>query len=410
MKFTGKSSTLTFSPPWPAVAGLAVSLLLADCTGNDKQKEGGSPDGPGGAPQGPKAYAVMTVQPQRTTLFTDVPATVQGTQNVDIRPKVDGYIEAIYVDEGATVRKGQRMFRLNAPQYAQDVITAQAAIRTAQADVNTAQMAVEKVRPLVEKEIVSDYQLKTAQFTLESKQAALAQANATLANARTNLGYTLITSPVDGVVGSIPYRIGNLITASTTSPLTTVTSISRVYAYFALNEKQLLTITRTNGNGTLQQKLARMPDVSLVLADGSVYNHKGRVETAVGQINTETGSSNFRATFSNPESLLRSGSSGLVRTPQPIDSALVVPQRATYELQGKRFLYVVSRDSVAKSREVLVAPTPDGQSFVVQKGLTAGDRVVTEGASELRDGTKIIPRTGIANPPTTQGQKQVAGR
>ena len=175
-------------------------------------------------------------------MFTDYPATIQGQQNIEIRPKIDGYIETIYVDEGATVKKGQLLFRINAPQYEQEVRTAQADIKIAQADVNAAQMQVNKVRPLVEKGIISKYELESAQYTLEARQAALAQAQARLANARTNLSYTSVTSPVNGVVGTFPYKIGSLVSSNTAQPLTTVSNIGNIYAYFSLNEKQSLSI------------------------------------------------------------------------------------------------------------------------------------------------------------------------
>jgi membrane fusion protein (multidrug efflux system) len=383
------------------VALLLSGWLLTACSKDDKKAATKAKDQP-------KTYSVLRVTPRKTTLYADFPAIIQGQQNVEIRPKVDGYVEAIFVDEGATVTKGQRLFRINAPQYAQDVRTAQAGIQTAQADVNAAEMAVNKVRPLVEKDIISKYELESAQYTLQSKQAAMAQAEATLANARTNLGYTSLTSPVDGVIGSIPYKIGSLVTSTTTNPLTTISSISEVYAYFSLNEKQLLDFTRDVSGNTLQEKLAKMPDVLLLLADGSLYNYKGRVKTAIGQIDTQTGSSNFRATFPNSQLLLRSGNSGTVRIPRTITAAIVVPQSATYELQDKHFLYVVDKSNAIKNVAVTVTATPDGQYFVVQKGLRAGDRVVLDGGNSLKDGTKIKPVQANADSVYNADKQQIA--
>ncbi|MFD2932941.1 efflux RND transporter periplasmic adaptor subunit [Spirosoma flavum] len=369
---------------------LVNALLLVSACGSGDKKKGNQADST--ALKQPKTYSVLTVAPRKTTLFVDFPAIIQGEQNVEIRPRVDGYVEAIFVDEGATVTKGQRLFRINAPQYAQDVLTAQAGVRTAQADVSSALLAVNKVRPLVEKDIISKYELEAAQYALASKQAALSQAQASLANANTNLGYTNLVSPVSGVVGSIPYKIGSLITSTTTNPLTTISGISAVYAYFSLNEKQLLDFTRDVKGNTLQDKLAKLPDVILLLADGSLYNYKGRIKTAIGQIDTQTGSSNFRATFPNPQALLRSGSSGTVRVPRTIDSSLMVPQSATYELQDKHFLYVVEKNNVVKNTAITVTPTPDGQYYVVQTGLRAGDKVVLDGGTGLKDGASIKPK------------------
>jgi membrane fusion protein (multidrug efflux system) len=375
-------------------AGLLALLSLAACGSKKDDTADGKP-GKGGKDGGPppiKDYPVLVVKPDTVTLYQDYPATIQGQQNVEIRPKVDGFVEAIYVDEGASVKKGQRLFHISAPQYEQEVRTARAGIKTAQADVDAARMSVRKVQPLVARGIISKYELESAQYTLESKLAALAQAQATLANAETNLGYTTITSPVDGVMGSIPNKIGALVSSTSTDPLTTISSIGNVYAYFSLSEKALLSFTRRRAGNTLQDKLAKVPDVRLVLADGTVYGYTGRVKTAIGQINTETGASSFRATFPNPQGLLRSGSSGSVRTFQPMDDVLIIPQSATYELQGKRFAYVLGRDTAAHATAITVVPTPDGTSFVVQKGLKPGQEVILEGISGLKEGTKIRPK------------------
>ena len=377
------------------IALLLTLLSVAACNSKKKDDGAGGPGGKEGKDGGPapiKDYPVLVVKPDTVTLFQDYPATIQGQQNVEIRPKVDGFVEAIYVDEGASVKKGQKLFHISAPQYEQEVRTARAGIKTAQADVDAARMGVEKVRPLVMKGIISKYQLEGAQYTFEAKEAALAQAQATLANARTNLGYTTITSPVDGVMGTIPNKIGSLVSSTSADPLTTISSTGNVYAYFSLSEKALLDFARRRPGNTLQEKLSNVPDVRLVLADGSLYNQPGRVKTAIGQINTETGASSFRATFPNPQGLLRSGSSGSVRTQRPMDDVLIIPQSATYELQGKRFAYVVGRDTAAHAAAITVVPTPDGASFVVQQGLKAGQRVVLEGLSGLKEGVKIRPK------------------
>ena len=394
MKPFNNHSLFIHNQKWALAISLLVGIWSTSCSSSDKKK-GGQADST--ALKQPKTYSVLTVAPRKTVLYIDFPAIIQGEQNIEIRPKVDGFVEAIYVDEGATVTKGQRIFRINAPQYMQDLLTAQAGVRTAQADVSSAMLAVNKVRPLVEKDIISKYELETAQYTLASKQAALAQAQAAVANAQTNLGYTNISSPVSGIVGAIPYKIGSLVTSATTNPLTTISGTNDVYAYFALNEKQLLDFTRDVQGNTLQEKLAKLPDVTLLLADGSTYNYKGRIKTAIGQIDTQTGSSNFRATFPNPQLLLRSGNSGTVRIPRTIDSALVVPQSATYELQDKHFVYVVKKNDRVKNTAVTVTPTPDGLFYVVQQGLKAGDKVVIDGGTSLKDSVQIKPRPTLPN-------------
>ncbi|MDQ1088117.1 efflux RND transporter periplasmic adaptor subunit [Siphonobacter sp. SORGH_AS_1065] len=365
--------------------GLFMLIFAFSCGKKDEKQQAAQ------QPAAPKEYPVMTIEARATDIYTDYPATLQGQENVEIRPRIDGYIERIFVDEGALVRKGQVLFQISAPQYEQDLRTAQASIKIAEADVNAAQMQVNKVKPLVEKDIISHYELESAEYTLQSRQAALAQAKATLANARINLGYTRVTSPVDGVIGLLPLKLGSLVSQSTTTPLTTVANIGNVYAYFSLNEKQLLDFFRDTKGNTLQQKLATLPSVSLVLSDGSVYSKPGRVETASGLISTETGSANFRATFPNTDGFLRSGSTGQVRVTSHIENALIIPQKATYELQGKRLAYLVAEGNKVKSVEIQVKPTTDGKSFIVTQGVKAGDKIVVEGITALRDDMEIKP-------------------
>ncbi|HLT41567.1 MAG TPA: efflux RND transporter periplasmic adaptor subunit [Sphingobacteriaceae bacterium] len=335
-------------------------------------------------------YKVITLTTQTATLKSNYPATIEGEQNIEIRPKIDGFIEAIYVDEGAIVKKGQRLFKINAPQYEQDVRTGKAAVDIAQASVNSAQMDVDKVRPLVEKNIISKYELESAEFNLQSQQALLAQAKATLAKANTNIGYTLITSPVNGVVGTLPYKIGSLVTSTTPLPLTTVSNITNVYAYFSINEKQLLEFGENSGN-PLQKDLSSLPPASLILANGSLFPHTGRVDATSGAINTATGSIRVRATFPNPESTLRSGSSGVVVIPLKVDSAIVIPQKVTYEIQGAKFVYVIGEGNTVESRAIKVMDNHDGQFYVVRESLSKGDKIAIEGLSTLRDGVVIKP-------------------
>lgn len=373
----------------PFVPLLLTVLFLISCGENKDQKTAAGP-GPGNA-NVVKDYPVVTITSRATTLNSDYPATVQGQQNIEIRPKIDGYIQAIFVDEGATVRKGKLLFQISAPQYEQEVRTAQANIKIAQAEVDAAQMQVNKVRPLVEKDIISHFELESAEYTLEAKQAALAQARATLVNARTNLGYTSVTSPVNGVVGTIPYKIGSLVSSNTTQPLTTVSNIVRIYAYFSINEKQALDFTKNTKGATMNARLATIPPVSLILSNGTEFPQKGRIETASGLINTETGSVNVRATFPNPGNVVRSGSSAIVRIPRTVDTALMVPQKATYEVQGKKFVYVVESTGTVRSNEIKVMDNSNGQFFVVTSGLHSGDKIVLEGVASLKEGAAIKP-------------------
>ena len=347
MKTTSILKTLTGAV---MIIYLAIILFtLASCHARAGQAggPGGPGGGPGGPPSGPAPTKVAKVYSGPATVYYSFPAVIQGEQNVEIRPKVDGFIQKIFVDEGATVHKGQPLFQLNNPQYAAAIRTALANVRIAQADVQTAEMDVEKVKPLIDQKILSAYELKSNQLVLQSKQASLAAAEADLVNARVNEGYTLLLSPSEGVMGTIPYKVGSLVSSSSTNPLSTVYNTKNLYAYFSLNEKQLLEFLRTVKGKSLQDKLATMADVSLVLADGTEYPLKGRVVTASGLISTETGSVSFRANFPNNLGLIHSGSSASIKLPVRIDSAMAIPQTATFELQGKKFVYTVgTKDSL----------------------------------------------------------------
>ncbi|MEO6683547.1 MAG: efflux RND transporter periplasmic adaptor subunit, partial [Ginsengibacter sp.] len=291
----------------------------------------------------------------------------------------------------AFVRKGQVLFKISAPQYEQEVRTAQANIQIAEANVKAAEMEVNKVRPLVEKNIISKYELETTEFNLHAKQAALAQARATLVNARTNIGYTSVTSPVNGVVVFLPYKIGSLVNSNTALPLTTVSNINNIYAYFSINEKVALEFAKDTKGATAQIRLSTLPPVTLILANGTEFSKKGKVEATSGMINTETGSMSVRATFPNPGNLIRSGSSGLVRIPTILDAAILIPQRATYEIQGKKFVFVVQDSGKVKSTLITIRDNSNGQVFVVEDGLKAGDEIVLEGVATLREGEMIKP-------------------
>lgn len=375
-----KQSSLLLS-----LTGLAALFLVSCGSG------GTNPKGAAGKPTGPQVYPVVQINELSTTLESDYPATIEGQQNVDIRPKIDGFIEKIYVDEGATVKQGQPLFAINAPQYAQAVRTAEATIKSAEAEVNAAQLQYDKTKPLVEKDIISKFDLENAALTLTAKKANLAQAKAALVNAKVNLSYTVVTSPTNGVIGTIPYKVGALVSSTSQLPLTTVSSISKVYAYFSLNEKQLLTIARNTKGRTLEDKIKQIPSVTLVLADGSVYPEKGKIETVSGQINTQTGASSLRATFPNPNGLLRSGASASIRIPQHLEKALLVPQKSTTDIQGKKFVYLITDTGGVKTTNISIMELTKGNFYVVTEGLKNGDKIVLEGFASLKDGDKIKP-------------------
>lgn len=365
------------------VKGAAYSLtaLLAFSCGNSQQ---------GGMPA--LSLAVMTVEPTSQELNSAYPATIKGQQDIEIRARVSGYITKLCVDEGAVVHKGQPLFLIDAVPYQKAVQAAEAAVEVAKANVATTQLTVDSKTELHAQNIISDYDLQTAKNSLASAKAALAQAEAQLASARNDLSYTTITSPSDGVVGTIPFRVGSLVGTTTQEPLTVVSDINKMFVYFSMNEKQLLALTRQK-DGSVNSMIGAMPEVQLQLADGTMYPAKGKIETLSGVIDLSTGAVQMRATFPNAQRLLRSGGTGTVLIPSVLDSALLIPQSATYEVQDKKFVYVLGDSSKVKNTEITVFPLDNGKQYVVTSGLKPGEQVVVEGVATLRDGMLIQPIT-----------------
>jgi len=366
---------------------LIVIYLTAFFITSCKQEKTNSP-----AAAAPQEYTVTTVSPETVTIHQDFPATIEGQQVVEIRPMISGYLDAIYVNEGDHVKKGQLLFKIRNPMYEQQVITAKASINRAEADVNTADMEIEKIRPLVDKQIVSDYRLKSAQLELGSKKAVLEQSKAELANAESNLAYTSIRSPMNGIIGIFPFKQGALVSSNSQQALTTLSNIDTVFAYFSWNEKQLLDFLSSSPGESLDEKIKNIPQAKLFLANSTEYPKTGRITLASGMISTQTGSATFKAIFSNKEGLIRSGSSATIRIPEELHNVLVIPQSATYELQNKVFAYRV--DSANKVTAVALDPLPsdNGQSFFVTKGIKPGDKIVVAGINSLKNGATIIPK------------------
>lgn len=331
-------------------------------------------------------YPIMAVDIQNAALESVYPVTVRGKEDIEIRPRIDGFIDAIYIDEGSVVRKGQSLFKINSPQAEQALTTAQAAVNSAKAQVNTAKLNVDRMKPLADKGIVSQVQLETYQNAYTSALATEEQAKASLVNAQATLNWTNVTSPVDGVVGTITYRQGSLV--NNQNVLTTVANTSNVFAYFSLNEKSLVEFLNALDGSTQAEKIKKAPEVTLTLADGTVYPEKGKIETITGTINVTTGTANFRAEFPNKQGILRSGISGKISIPRILDNIILIPQKATFAQQDKVLVYKVQGDSV-EQKVISVIPIPDGKSYAVTDGLNRGDRIVTDGVATLSNGKKI---------------------
>ena len=332
-------------------------------------------------------YKLMTVASQNCTITQRYSASVSGKQDIAIYPQVSGTITSLLVEEGVKVRKGQTLFIIDQVPYKAAVAVAQANVQAAQAAVATAELTFRSKQTLFEKKVVSQFDLSTAENAFLTAKAQLAQAEAQLVSAQNNLSYTTVKSPADGVVGTLPYRVGALVGPSSPKPLTTVSDNSQMYVYYSMTENNLLSLVRKYGSK--EKALEAMPQVSLELNDGSIYEHTGNIASISGVLDKSTGTASVRAVFSNPDGLLHSGSSATILESYSRDSAIVVPQVATYEIQDKVFVYKVV-DGCAKSSPVVVARIDDSQSYMVLSGLHEGELIIAEGAGLVREGTRVM--------------------
>lgn len=358
-----------------------AGIIVASCTG----KSGGKPD------FGDNEYAVRTVSTQSTELSTSYPATIKGVQDVEIRPKVSGFITKVNVHEGQQVTAGQLLFVIDNETYQAQVRQAKAAVSTAKAQLETSRLTLENSKELHKNNVIGDFELATARNNFATAEAALMQAKASLASAQEMLNYCYVKSPVSGVVGTLPYKAGTLVSAGGGEPLTTVSDISSMEVYFSVTEKDMLSMTK--GKGGINEAIKNYPPVTLRLADGTVYAHKGTVVKASGVIDEATGTITLIARFVNPDNMLRSGGAGQVVVADSSQAAVVIPQEAAAEIQNKIFVYLVGKDNKVKYSEIKVLPQNDGNNYIVVEGMKAGDRYVAKGIASLKDGMQIKPIT-----------------
>jgi len=366
---------------------LAAFAILAACVFYAcKPKTGNA--GYGQMP--PQDLPVITVSSVPARIYQYYTASLQGSRDIEIRPQVDGYINKIYVDEGAQVKKGQLLFKIDPQPYVEQLNNANALYMAAKASLEDAEINVNKLAPLVQNNVISDVQLKSAQAALNVAKANVAQASAAVQAARINVGYTSITAPANGYIGRIPYKMGSLIGRSTPDPLTVLSETKDVRAYFSMSELNFQQFKDQFPGSTIEEKIKQMPPVDLVLATDSVYAQKGKVELAEGQFDKTTGTINFRATFPNAQGLLRSGNTGKIRIVRNLGNSIVIPQEATYELQDKIFVYALGDSNKVASRPISVAGT-SGNYYLVQGGVNQGEKIVYTGLDRLRDGAVIQP-------------------
>jgi len=338
-----------------------------------------------------QALPVITVNALPATTYQEFSAALEGTKDIEVRPQVDGTLDKIYVDEGAYVKKGQPLFRINDRIYREQYNNARANLLAAKANLVNAQISVSKLTPLVENNVISDVQLKTAKAGYDAAAAQVSQAEAMVRNSQISLGYTTIKAPVDGYIGRIPYKTGSLVGLTTPEPLTVLSDIKDVYAYFSMSENDFLQFRNQFTGNTIAEKLKQLPPVELLLADNSVYPQKGKVQTVSGQFNNSMGAISFRASFPNGGGLLRSGNTGKIRIPRSVTSALIIPQEATFELQDKVLVFVIGDSNKVASVPITITGKSGGY-YLVEKGVKPGEKIVYSGLDRLREGVKIDPQ------------------
>ena len=356
----------------------ALAAVLASCGGG---KSGGKPN------FGDNEYAVRTVQGQDANLQTTYPASIKGVQDVEIRPKVSGFITKLCVKEGQSVKAGQLLFVIDNVTYAAAVRQARASVNAAKAQLNTATLTYNNSQKLFKNNVIGSYELQSTKNAMESAAAQLAQAEAAYVSAKQNLNFCFVTSPSNGVVGDLPYRVGALVSASSQQPLTTVSNNSTMQVYFSMTEKDLLEMSKTQGG--VHAAVENYPAVKLQLADGSIYEHPGKVAAVSGVIDPTTGTVSMRADFPNPEHVLKSGASGSIVVPHVASSAVIIPQDAVVQVQDKYFVYKVDGNGKVHYTEVTIDPQNDGNNYIITSGLKMGDRIVVKGLTGLTDGQEI---------------------
>lgn len=342
------------------------------------------------------ALPVYEVDTGTVILTKSFLGTVEGKINVEIRPQVGGELEEAYVDEGDYVQKGQKLFQINPQTFDQDLNQAVANENVEKAKLDNARLEVERLKPLVENEVISPVRLKKARSDYEVAEASLKQAAAEVANAKIKLGYTTIKAPVSGYIGRIPKRIGNLVNPGDKEPITVLTDVHEVYVYFSISESNFYKLLQTPSDGdeageSITEHIDTNRVVSLLLSDGTLYPWTGVIDASSGQVNKSTGTILMRASFPNEKNILRSGNTGTVVLNQQESGKIIIPQKATYELQAKTFVEKLDAGNRVSRRLITIGASAPDNRYIVRSGLNIGDRILVGGLDKVTDSMKIKP-------------------
>lgn len=334
---------------------------------------------------------VLTLQPTETVIDQIYPANLQGKENIQLRPQISGYIDKIYVDEGAYVQAGKPLFRINASVYREQRNTAAASLAMARSQLASAQLELDKYKVLTSNNVVADFQYQKVKTNFENARAAMKQQQTLVAAADVNLGFSVVKAPVSGFIGRIPNRLGALVGPSDTEPLTTLSKVNEIYAYFSLPENEILKINASRPGATLLEKLKSFQEISLLLADGSLYNHIGKIDMMDGQFDASTGSVMIRASFPNPEFLLRTGNTGKIVLKTVERNVYKIPLLATYEVQDKLFVGVLDKmDKMV--RFPLTDFVKSGNYYIVKSGFKTGDRIIANELALIQENSTVKPK------------------
>lgn len=367
------TNQLTSYKSYASLSILVLCLIAMSCQ-NKKIEDHGIP------------LPVKTLKGELAANTFQYLGSVEGIEDVEIRPQVDGILEEIYVDEGDFVKKGQPLFKINAQPYIEDLKNSQANVALERAKLKKAKTELDRLRPLIDNEVISEVQMKTAEADYEIAQASLAKAQAIEANTQIKLGFTTIHAPVSGFIGRIPKSVGNVIKNTDSEPLTILSNVSNVYVYFSMSESDYLYYERMKKDSSSKRI---SPDVKLILADGYVYDHTGHIDANSGQINKNTGSITLRAVFDNPDTLLRSGNTGKILMEQIYPNALLIPQSAAISIQDKKFVFVLDDSSRTVRKEIQIEGRSGKDYIISNSSLSENDRIVISGLNKLTDGVKI---------------------
>ncbi|MFC5978602.1 efflux RND transporter periplasmic adaptor subunit [Flavobacterium salmonis] len=362
------------------ITSFILALVLSSCA--DKSQVP--------APPPPPVLPVAAITSENTTTDNEYPASIQGTVDVEIRPQVSGNLDRVLVDEGAYVSKGQTLFKINERPFREQLNNALASLHAAEAALINAQLEVDKLTPLVQNKVVSDYQLKTAKASQKIAAANIEQAKAMVASAKINLGYTNVTAPVSGYIGRLPKKQGSLVSAIDVEPLTTLSDVHEVFAYFSLGETDFINFKSQYSGNSIGDKIKKLPPVSLILADNNAYPQTGKIDMVDGQFDKTTGAITLRATFPNANGTLRSGNTGRIRLGLQHDDAILVPQSATIEMQDKVFVFTVDKNNKVTKMPITVVGK-SGTNYLIKDGVKSGDQIVLSGIDKLQEGQVIQP-------------------